>query len=116
MKGVRGEFGHDKVKTFSSTFGLNKNGRMDKEELKKYSYINVIPLYQDVCNIIGKCILVKIDSGPRRMILELIAQLQLMGFYLFPCIPNTAGVTQETHKKYGLFKSKFETNMSLCCF
>ncbi len=54
MKNVIGQFGHDEVKTFPCTFGLNEKGGMDKEEFKKYILINIIPLYPDSKDVQGK--------------------------------------------------------------
>ncbi len=34
---------------------------------------------------------------------------------MFPCVPNTTSVTQETDKKYAAFKTKFCANLNECC-
>ena len=115
MKDVRGKFGHDVEKKFPCTFGLNEKGGMDKEEFEKYILHSILPLYPDSMDIPGKRVLIKIDSGPGRMNRELMARLRLRGFYMFPCVPNTTAVTQETDRKYAAFKTKFRANLNECC-
>ena len=34
---------------------------------------------------------------------------------MYPCVPNTTAVTQETDQKYGAFKSYFRSNLSDAC-
>ena len=80
MKNVRGKFGHNEVKTFPCTIGLNEKGGMDKEEFEKYLFINIIPLYPDACDVPSKRVMIKIDSGPGRINIELMARLRNMGF------------------------------------
>ncbi len=63
MKGIRGQSGFPSIQIFPCTFGLNKKCGIDKEEFEKYLY-SIIPLNQDMDNLPGKCILIKIDSGP----------------------------------------------------
>ena len=55
--------------------------------------------------------IIKLDSGPGRLNVKLLAKLQTEGFYLYPCVPNTTHVSQETDISYGLFKSKFRANL-----
>ena len=45
------------------------------------------------------------------MNVKLLADLWLAGFILYPGVPNTTHVTQETDISYGLFKSKFQENL-----
>ena len=49
----------------------------------------------------------KVDSGPRRMELGLLAEARTLGFIIYPGVPNTMAVTQETDQSYGLFKTKY---------
>jgi len=44
---------------------------------------------------------------------KLLAYLRFHGFLLFPGIPNTTAVTQETDQSYGPFQSAFRTNLQL---
>jgi len=47
------------------------------------------------------------------MNLNLLAKLRLLGFVLYPCVPNTTHVTQETDQNYGPFKTQFLSNLDL---
>ena len=47
------------------------------------------------------------------MQIELLAQLRYLGVYLYPCVPNTTAVTQETDRTYGKFKSQYRANLEL---
>jgi hypothetical protein len=53
----------------------------------------------------------KCDSGPGRLQIDLLAKLRHLGVYLYPCVPNTTAVTQETDRTYGKFKTRFCTNL-----
>ena len=57
--------------------------------------------------------MLKVDSGPGRMNLNLLARLRRLGFILYPCVPNTTHVTQETNQLYGPFKTQFLKNLDL---
>ncbi len=58
MKNMRGKYGHNVVKKFPCTFGLNKKGGMDKEEFEKYILYSILPLYPDSLDIPGKRVLI----------------------------------------------------------
>ena len=51
--------------------------------------------------------LFKLDSGPGRMGMKLLSRLRLLGFVLYPGVPNTTAVSQETDKNYGPFEAAF---------
>lgn len=55
--------------------------------------------------------MVKVDSGPGRVNVPMLARLKLRGFYLFPGVPNTTAVSQETDRNYGPFKTQFKKNL-----
>ena len=59
----------------------------------------------------GKRVLVKIDSGTGRINVEMLARLKNLGFYLYPGVPNTTSISQETDQNYGMFKSAFRFNL-----
>jgi hypothetical protein len=40
--------------------------------------------------------MLKVDSRPGRLNIELLAELCLLGFYLYPGVPNMTAVSQET--------------------
>ncbi len=107
MKNVIGQFRHDVVKSFTCTIGLNEKGEMDKENFMKYIFINIIPLYSYAKDVPGKRVCIKLDSRLGQINAELMVWLRVQGFYVFPGVPNTTAVTQETDKKCGAFKNKF---------
>ena len=55
--------------------------------------------------------IVKVDSGPGRTNIEMLAYLKVLGIYCVPGVPNTTHVTQETDQNYGLFKTIFRSNI-----
>jgi hypothetical protein len=61
----------------------------------------------------GKRLLLKCDSGSGRLQIELLAMLRYLGVYLYPCVPNTTAVTQETDRTYGRFKSQYKRNLKM---
>ncbi len=53
----------------------------------------------------------KVDSGPGRTNLSLLTNLRLLGFVLYPCVPITTHITQESNQNYGPFKTQFLHNL-----
>ena len=113
MPRVRGQFGCDGVRAWPVTFGSNEKGGMDEEEFEKYIMNSIVPLYPNARNRPGHRVMLKVDSGPGRMNLNLLARLRRLGFILYPCVPNTTHVTQETDQLYGAFKMQFLKNLDL---
>lgn len=110
---VRGQFGHDEEKDFDVTFGLNTKGGMDDREFRLYVINSILPLYPNTRDKPGFRLLLKCDSGPGRLQIELLAELRFLGVYLYPCVPNTTAVTQETDRTYGKFKSQYRANLEM---
>ncbi len=71
------------------TFGANEKGGMDSEEFEKFVMNSIVPLYPHATNKTGMRVMLKVDSGPGRMNLNLLARLRCLGFILYPCVPNT---------------------------
>jgi hypothetical protein len=111
MQQVLRKLGCNKVKTWPITFGTNEKGGMDNKEFAKYIRGFIVPLFPDAVAQPGCRILLKVDSGPRKMNLELLATLKLIGIILYPCVPNMMYMTQETDQLYGLFKTQFLKNL-----
>ena len=44
--------------------------------------------------------------------MELLAELRVRGWYLYPGVPNTTAVSQETDRNYGPFKTQFYNNLA----
>ena len=108
---VRGKFGGDEVKDWSCTFGMNEKGGMDDEEFYKYIANSILPLYVNARDMPGYRVMIKADSGPGRTCPKLLTLLRHMGFILFPGVPNTTAVMQETDRNYGPFKTRFRINL-----
>ena len=68
-------------------------------------------LYPDAADEDGKRVIIKCNLGPGRLNVDLLADLQNKGFILYPCVPNTTHITQETDISYGFFKHKFRHNL-----
>mmetsp|Transcript_24214 Transcript_24214/g.44508 ORF Transcript_24214/g.44508 Transcript_24214/m.44508 type:complete len:349 (+) Transcript_24214:479-1525(+) len=113
MPQIRGKFGNMEERLWPVTFGMNAKGGMDEAEFEKYLTHSIFPLYPDVKDVMGKRVMLKVDSGPGRLNMELLARCRLLGFVLYPGVPNTTAVTQETDKNYGPFKTAFRTILDL---
>ena len=57
--------------------------------------------------------ILKCDSGPGRLNLDLLADLRTSGFILFPGVPKTTAVMQETDQNYGPFKTQYCKNLDV---
>ncbi len=90
---------------------MNKKGGMDEVELKKYVKKSITHLHPDACNIPGKWFIAKVNSRPGQLNMELLVKLWLMGFHLYPGVPNTTAIMQETDHNYGPFKTAFYQNL-----
>ena len=78
---------------------------MDEGEFEKCFIGSVFALYPDVKNVKGKRVLIKVDSGPGRLNALLLCTYRLLGYVLYPGVPNTTAVSQETDRNYGPFKT-----------
>jgi hypothetical protein len=107
MPDTRGKFGCTEIRARSTTFGMNAKGGMDKGEFQKYLIGSLFALYPDVKNVKGKRVLIKVDSGPGRLNALLLCTCCLLGYVLYPGVPNTTAVLQETDRNYGPFKTAF---------
>ena len=104
---VKGKWGHENETAFMPSFGINEKGGMNDEEFEKYFATNLTKLYPDAKDVKGKRVMLKVDSGPGRLHTPLLVRARTLGFYLYPGVPNTTAVTQETDQNYGPFKSQF---------
>ncbi len=110
---VQGQFGCDKDWLWPVTFGSNEKGETDSVEFEKYIMTSILPLYPHARNRAGKRVMLKVDSGPGRMNVDLLEKLRHLGFVMYPCVPNTTHVMQETDQQYGPFKTQFVTNLNI---
>ena len=86
---------------------MNEKGGMDNVEFDEYLSNSLIPLYPDAEDVKGTMVLFKLDNGPGRLGVKLLARLCLLGFVLYPGVPNTTAVSQDTDRNYGPFKTDF---------
>jgi hypothetical protein len=63
---------------------MNERAGMNAVELEKYMKNSILPLYPDIEDTPGKRVLIKVDSGPGRLNVEMLADLRLQGLYLVP--------------------------------
>jgi hypothetical protein len=110
MSQIRAAFGFEEERLFPITFGQNKKGGMDSKEFKKYVPKSIVPL-KTARDKPGHCVMLKVDRGPGRMNLNLLARLRQLGFVMYPGMPNTTHVSQETDQQYGDFKTQFTINL-----
>ena len=68
---------------------------------------SIVHLFIDSDDVPDKHVILNVDSGPGRMNINLISQLCRLGFYLYPGVPNTTAVSQETDWNYGPFKKQY---------
>ena len=111
MKKIRGVFGMEASESFGVTMGLNEKGGMDMEEFANYLCNSIMPLYQNAAPEFGKWVILKCDSGPGQLNFDLLADLRSDGFILFPGVPNTTSVSQETDQNYGPVKTQYCKNL-----
>jgi len=106
-KNMVAKFGHPSPQSLPCAFRMNEKAGMNSVELEKYMRCSILPLCPDVADVKGKCVIVKVDSGPGRTNIEMLASLRLQGLCLVPGVPNITGKTQETDQNCGPFKGSF---------
>ena len=108
---IKGKFGASDSKEWPVTIGMNEKGGMDDVEFRQYFLNSIVPLYPDSNDVNGKRVMVKVDSGPGRLQENFLAEARTLGFIVYPGVPNTTAVTQETDQNYGPFKTQFTKNL-----
>ena len=86
---------------------------MNKDEFFEYIQNSIMRLYPNAAPVKGQWVCIKCDSGLGRLNMELLAYLRFHGFLLFPGVPNTTAVTQETDQIYGPFQAKLRSNLKV---
>jgi hypothetical protein len=94
---------------------MNKRAGMNAIKLEKYLKNSILPLYPDIQDFPGKRVVLKVDSGPGCLNVQMLANLRLHGgLYLVPGVPNMTHKTQETDQNYGCTSLVSERTCGLC--
>jgi hypothetical protein len=93
-------FGCEEGKEWSCTIGMNKKGGMKYDEFEHY----IVPLFPDLENTLGKCILIKVDSGPGCNGWDLLHLCWFRSVNIYSGLLNATSIQQKTDINYGLFK------------
>jgi hypothetical protein len=110
---IKGTFGNDCEKEWSVTLRMNLKGGMNERKFRSYFLNSIVPLFPDAQDVKGKRVIMKVDSGPGRMELGLLVEARTLGIIVYPGVPNTTAVTQETDQSYGPFKTQFQKNLKI---
>ena len=108
MPHVCGKFGASKEQTWAITIWRNAKGGMEDVKFDEYLSNSLIPLYPDAEDLKGKRVIFKLDSGPGRLGVKLLARILPLGFVLYPFVPNTTALSQDTDRNCGPFKTAFQ--------
>ena len=60
-------------------------------------------LFPDAAPVRGQWVIIKCDNGLGHLNPNLLAFLRYHSFIVYPGVPNTTAVTQETEQSYGSF-------------
>jgi hypothetical protein len=112
---VKGIFGWETEQEFPISIGLNSKGGMDDDDFFEYVKKSIMKLFPDAAPRKGSWVVIKCDSCPGRLNPTLFTYLRFHGFILYPGVPNTTAVTQETDQSYGYgpFQTAVRTNLQL---
>ena len=88
-----------------------KRAGMNSVELEKHFNASILPLDPDIEDMPLKRVIAKLDSGPSRMNVQMLAHLRLRGLHVVPGLPNSTGKTQETVQNCGPFMGCYRTNL-----
>jgi len=111
LPSVKVKFGMNLVTVIGPTLTVNSKGGSDSRTLYQECLMAYTTrLYPDCADVAGKQVLFKIDGGPGRLDMKLLADLRARGVYLFNGVQNTTQITQETDQNFSLFKSCVRRN------
>jgi hypothetical protein len=91
---------------------MNKKSGMNNAEFKKYIDNVINDMFQDMEDVPGKRVLLKVDSGPGRNCAAILIRAKFKGLYIYPGLPNATATHQETDQSYGSFKLVVRTNLN----
>ncbi len=86
---------------------------MKNKEFKCYIDNSIIPLFHDLEDMPGKCILLKVDSSRGCNLQNLLNKCRFRGVYIYPCLPNSTSMQQAADINfYGPFKGVVWRNLA----
>ena len=106
---IEGQWGHEQRKSFSPYIAASPKGSMSANILKGYLQ-HIMQLYPDIQDVDKKRVIWKLDNGVGRDDIELNHMARVMGYVIYPGLPNTSEGTQECDQSFSTFKSRMEKN------
>jgi hypothetical protein len=92
---------------------MNGKGAVSNKEFERYIDNSIVPLFPDLEDMPGKCILLKVDSGRGCNLRDLLNKCWFRGVYSYPGLPNSTSMQQETDINfYGPFKGVLWRNLA----
>ncbi len=73
--GIFCKFGWETAQPQAILYSVNEEGWMDLVEFKKIIKKSITHLYPNACNVLGMHNIIKVDSGPGWLNIELLAEL-----------------------------------------
>ncbi len=84
---------------------------MENDKFEWYITESMANFNPDIDHVIGKHITIREKIAHDFIVNNLMAQLRLLGFILYPGLTNTTTITQETDASNGSIKTSFEHNL-----
>jgi hypothetical protein len=92
---------------------MNGKGGMNNEEFDCYIDNSIIPLFPDLEDTPGNCILLKVESSRGCNLRDLLNKCWFRGVYIYPSLPNSTSMQQETDINFnGPFKGVVWRNLA----
>jgi hypothetical protein len=92
---------------------MNGKGGMNNEEFERYIDNSIVPLFLNLEDMPGNCILLKVESGCGCNLQDLLNKCWFRVFLIYPSLPNSTSMQQETDINfYGLFKGVIQRNLA----
>ncbi len=92
---------------------MNGKGGMNNEKFERYIDNSIVPLFPDLEDMPGNCILLKVESGCGCNLQDLLNKCWFRGVYIYPGLPKSTSMQQETDINfYGPFKGVVRRNLA----
>ena len=90
---IHGKLGCEEVRIWPVSFGMNTKGETEDREFELYLLNTIFPLFPDSKDQKENRVLLKVESGPGRLNAQILCKCRLLGFILYPGVPNTMAVS-----------------------